>query len=43
VFQFGGSDQWSNITSGCDLIKKLDKNDGEGYGITMPLLLAKTG
>ena len=21
--QFGGSDQWGNITNGCDLVKKL--------------------
>jgi tyrosyl-tRNA synthetase len=43
LLQFGGSDQWGNITNGCDLIKKLSKSDIEGYGITMPLLLTKTG
>lgn len=43
ILQFGGSDQWGNITNGCDLIRKLSKNKTEAHGITMPLLLTKTG
>jgi tyrosyl-tRNA synthetase len=41
VLQFGGSDQWGNITNGCDLVRKMTGN--EVHGITMPLLLTKTG
>ena len=39
--QVEGSDQWGNITTGIDLIrKKLDKT---AYGFTMPLILDKYG
>jgi tyrosyl-tRNA synthetase len=41
ILQFGGSDQWGNITNGCDLVRK--KTNNEVYGITMPLLLTKNG
>eukprot|EP01133_Synstelium_polycarpum_P001412 gene1412-1635_t len=41
VIQIGGSDQWGNITDGCDLIKrKLNKS---AFGITIPLLLNAQG
>lgn len=40
--QMGGSDQWSNITSGIDLIKKFDINN-EAFGITINLLTKKDG
>lgn len=41
VLQVEGSDQWGNITTGIDLIrKKLDKT---AYGFTMPLILDKFG
>ncbi len=41
VLQVQGSDQWGNITTGIDLIrKKLDKTV---YGFTMPLILDKFG
>lgn len=43
VLQFGGSDQWGNITNGCDLTRKMSKGKLEGFGLTMPLLLTKTG
>lgn len=39
--QIGGSDQWGNITNGCDYVRKM--GGGEVYGITMPLLLTATG
>ena len=39
--QMGGSDQWGNITTGVDLIRKvLDKT---AYAFTMPLILDPTG
>ncbi|MGL4616720.1 MAG: tyrosine--tRNA ligase [Mycoplasmoidaceae bacterium] len=40
--QMGGSDQWSNITSGIDLIKKFDLNN-DAFGITINLLTKKDG
>jgi tyrosyl-tRNA synthetase len=40
--QFGGSDQWGNITSGLELIRKtLGENDA--VGLTSPLLLKSDG
>jgi tyrosyl-tRNA synthetase len=37
----GGSDQWGNILSGKELIRRLD--GGRSEGITFPLLLTSTG
>lgn len=39
--QIGGSDQWGNITSGIDLIKRLTNN--EVFGLTLPLITSSTG
>ena len=39
--QMGGDDQWSNILSGADLIRRLDGK--EAYGITFPLLTTSSG
>ena len=40
--QFGGSDQWGNITAGTELIRKtLDGQ--EAFGFTIPLLLKSDG
>ena len=39
--QVGGSDQWGNITSGIEFIRKTLKK--ECYGLTIPLLLTSTG
>jgi len=41
--QVGGSDQWGNITSGLDLIRKKEGNEAEAYGLTIPLLLKADG
>ncbi len=41
VLQVEGSDQWGNITTGLELIKK--KLGKEAYGFTMPLVLDKEG
>ncbi|AEG72335.1 tyrosyl-tRNA synthetase [Mycoplasma haemofelis Ohio2] len=41
--QLGGSDQWGNITSGIDLIKKTVSPDHEAVGLTFPLLLDSSG
>ena len=39
--QVAGSDQWGNITSGIELIRK--KLDKEAYGMVMPLVTDSTG
>jgi tyrosyl-tRNA synthetase len=41
VMQAAGSDQWGNITTGIDLIKKITGKDA--YAFTMPLVLDKYG
>ncbi len=41
VLQMGGSDQWGNITSGIDLIRRLVK--GKAYGLVTPLLQTSSG
>ena len=41
VLQAEGSDQWGNITTGIELIKKITGK--EAYGFTMPLILDKNG
>ena len=41
VLQAEGSDQWGNITTGLELIKKIENK--EAYGFTMPLVLDKYG
>ena len=41
TIQMGGSDQWGNILSGRELIRRID--GGESEGITFPLLTTSTG
>ena len=41
ILQFGGSDQWGNIVSGIDLIKKEKKK--EVFGLTTPLITNSSG
>ncbi len=41
VVQVGGSDQWGNITNGCDLVRKTLRK--EVFGVTTPLLVTSTG
>ena len=41
TMQAAGSDQWGNITTGIDLIRKILGK--EAYGFTMPLILDYTG
>ncbi|MDR3189734.1 MAG: tyrosine--tRNA ligase [Lactobacillaceae bacterium] len=41
--QIGGSDQWGNVTSGIDLIHRLEGNDAPAFGLTVPLLLKADG
>lgn len=39
--QFGGNDQWANIISGADLVRR--KDNEEVYGLTFTLLTTKEG
>ena len=41
TLQIGGSDQWGNITSGVELIRK--KINKEAYGLTMPIITKADG
>lgn len=41
TLQAAGSDQWGNITTGVDLIRKMTGK--QAYGFTMPLILDATG
>lgn len=46
--QVGGSDQWGNITSGLELMRKLDKNEetnekDKAFGLTVPLVTKADG
>ena len=39
--QMGGSDQWGNITAGCDLIRKVA--GGRAHGLVLPLVTTASG
>lgn len=41
--QFGGSDQWGNITTGLELIRKLEGDQASVVGLSSPLLLKADG
>jgi tyrosyl-tRNA synthetase len=41
--QIGGSDQWGNITSGLDLIRKKEGAEAKAFGLTIPLMLKSDG
>lgn len=41
--QLGGADQWGNITSGTDLIHRIEGQDAQVFGLTIPLLLKSDG
>ena len=41
ILQLGGSDQWGNITTGTELIRRMD--GGEAYALTCPLIRKADG
>lgn len=41
--QVGGADQWGNITSGLDYIRRTQGHEQEVYGLTIPLMLKSDG
>lgn len=41
--QVGGSDQWGNITTGLEVIRKTHDEDAKAFGITIPLVTKADG
>ncbi|MCC7033456.1 MAG: tyrosine--tRNA ligase [Acidobacteria bacterium] len=41
TLQMGGSDQWGNITAGCDLIRRVD--GAKAHGLVLPLVTTSAG
>ncbi|QGW28395.1 tyrosine--tRNA ligase [Phnomibacter ginsenosidimutans] len=41
--QFGGSDQWGNITTGTELIRRMTNGEGEAFAFTCPLITKADG
>lgn len=41
TLQMGGSDQWGNITTGTEMIRRI--GDGKGYALTCPLITKADG
>jgi len=41
TLQMGGSDQWGNITTGTEMIRRI--GNGKGYGLTCPLITKADG
>jgi len=43
TMQIGGQDQWGNITSGSELIRRIHGSDAKVYGLTFPLVTKADG
>ncbi|WP_108671310.1 tyrosine--tRNA ligase [Peribacillus acanthi] len=41
--QIGGSDQWGNITTGLELIRKMQPEGAKAFGLTIPLVTKADG
>ncbi|WP_409302205.1 tyrosine--tRNA ligase [Peribacillus sp. SCS-155] len=41
--QIGGSDQWGNITTGLELIRKMNGEGAKAFGLTIPLVTKADG
>lgn len=41
--QIGGSDQWGNITTGLEMIRKTHQDEAKAFGITIPLVTKSDG
>lgn len=41
--QIGGSDQWGNITTGLEVIRKVQTEEAKAFGITIPLVTKADG
>ena len=43
VLQIGGSDQWGNIVSGLEVIRKTNGHEAKAVGMTVPLVMKSDG
>ena len=43
VLQIGGSDQWGNIVSGLEVIRKTNSHEAKAVGLTLPLVMKSDG
>lgn len=43
VLQIGGSDQWGNIVSGLEVIRKTNGHEAKAVGLTLPLVMKSDG
>lgn len=43
ILQIGGSDQWGNLVSGTDLIRKVLGDEAKVFGVTSPLITKSDG
>lgn len=43
LMQIGGSDQWGNLTSGTELIRKVEGHEVKVFGVTSPLITKSDG
>ena len=41
--QIGGSDQWGNLVSGTELIRRVEGHEAEVFGVTSPLIMKSDG
>ncbi|NUY80604.1 tyrosine--tRNA ligase [Flavobacterium sp. MAH-1] len=43
VLQMGGSDQWGNITTGTELVRRLNSHEAKAFALTTPLVTKADG
>ena len=43
LMQMGGSDQWGNITTGTELVRRMTDEDSKAYAMTCPLITKADG
>jgi tyrosyl-tRNA synthetase len=43
VLQMGGSDQWGNITTGTELVRRMNSHEAKAYALTTPLITKSDG
>ncbi len=43
ILQMGGSDQWGNITTGTELVRRMNSHESKAYALTTPLITKSDG
>ncbi|HLN94100.1 MAG TPA: tyrosine--tRNA ligase [Flavobacterium sp.] len=43
VLQMGGSDQWGNITTGTELVRRMNSHEAKAFALTTPLITKADG